>query len=105
MATSPRGRAELTRRLGAPIFARMVHVKRALVCGAGGFIGSHLVRRLRADGYWVRGADLTQPAFAPPSADDFLLLDLRSEGPCDQALELPAGTPRFDEVYQLAAER
>ena len=50
--------------------------KRALVCGAGGFIGSHLVKRLRRDGYWVRGVDLKYPEFSPSAADDFVLADL-----------------------------
>jgi nucleoside-diphosphate-sugar epimerase len=82
----------------------MVHVKRALVCGAGGFIGSHLVRRLRADGYWVRGVDLKKPEFGSTAADDFMVLDLRSEERCSQALQVSARMPCFDEVYQLAAD-
>ena len=48
-------------------------MKRALVCGAGGFIGSHLVKRLREEGYWVRAVDLKQPEFEPTRADDFIL--------------------------------
>ena len=71
-----RGHAGLPQCTSAPIFARMVHEKRALVSGAGGFIGSHLVRRLKADGYWVRGVDLKKPGFGPTAADDFLVLDL-----------------------------
>ena len=54
-------------------------MKKALVCGAGGFIGSHLVKRLKKEGYWVRGVDIKQPEFAPTAADEFLLLDLREE--------------------------
>ena len=51
--------------------------KKALVCGAGGFIGSHMVRRLRAEGYWVRGVDLKYPEFSPSAAHEFVLADLR----------------------------
>src|SRR3989454_4848336 len=77
-------------------------MKRALVCGAGGFIASQLVRRLKQEGLWVRGVDLKRPEFAPSAADDFLLLDLRHEGGCEAALSLPSGS--FDVVYQLAAD-
>lgn len=76
-------------------------MKRALVAGAGGFIGGHLVDRLKADGYWVRGADVKEPDFGPTSADEFALLDLRDRSQCVQAL---AGQGTFDEVYQLAAD-
>jgi nucleoside-diphosphate-sugar epimerase len=77
-------------------------MKRALVCGAGGFIGSHLVKRLKNEGYWVRGVDQKQPEFSPTTADDFLRVDLRERDECAAALALPSG--RFDEVYQLAAD-
>jgi GDP-D-mannose 3', 5'-epimerase len=77
-------------------------MNRALVCGAGGFIGSHLVHRLKAEGYWVRGVDLKLPEFAPTAADEFLLLDLREPQQAGAALSLPEG--RFDELYQLAAD-
>ena len=77
-------------------------MKTALVCGAGGFIGGHLVKKLKAEGYWVRGADIKEHEFAPTQADDFQLLDLREEENCQVALTLPRGT--FDEVYQLAAD-
>ena len=50
---------------------------RVLVTGAGGFIGHHLVKRLKAEGYWVRGVDLKQPEFESGAADEFQLLDLR----------------------------
>lgn len=72
---------------------------RVLVCGAGGFIGSHLVERLRADGYWVRGVDLKYPEFSETDADDFLVGDLRDPHVCSHALD-----QRLDEVYQLAAD-
>ncbi|WP_116653303.1 NAD-dependent epimerase/dehydratase family protein [Pelagibacterium sediminicola] len=71
----------------------------ALVCGAGGFIGSHLVRRLKAEGLWVRGADLRYPPFSDTAADDFLIGDLRDKDVCDRVIDRP-----FDEVYQLAAD-
>lgn len=77
-------------------------LKRALVCGAGGFIGSHLVKRLKRDGYWVRGVDLKAPEFAPTAADEFMQLDLRE--PSDCAAALACRGARFDEVYQLAAD-
>lgn len=74
-------------------------MKRALVCGAGGFIGGHLVKKLKREGYWVRGVDIKEHEFAPSAADDFQVLDLRHEPNCTAAL---AGG--FDEVYQLAAD-
>ena len=80
-------------------------MKRALVCGAGGFIASHLVKRLRTDGYWVRGADIKEPEFSPSAADEFVLLDLRDPDNCRRALSTgEAGSSEFDEVYQLAAD-
>src|SRR2546426_9311695 len=63
-------------------------MKKALVCGAGGFIASHLVRRLKEEGHWVRGADLKVPEFAPTAADDFRVLDLREPDACEAALSL-----------------
>ncbi len=77
-------------------------MRRALVCGAGGFIGGHLVKRLKKEGYWVRGVDIKEHEFAPTQADEFLLLDLREPENCKAALSLEDGT--FDEVYQLAAD-
>jgi nucleoside-diphosphate-sugar epimerase len=78
-------------------------MKRAVVCGAGGFIASHLVKRLKRDGYWVRGVDIKEPEFAPTAADEFRLLDLRDFVQCQTAVEPVNGHP-IDEVYQLAAE-
>jgi nucleoside-diphosphate-sugar epimerase len=75
----------------------------ALVGGAGGFIGSHLVKRLVRDGYWVRGADQKRPEFAPTAAHDFHVVDLRDLKGCEAAVLSPSGEP-FDEVYQLAAD-
>jgi len=77
-------------------------MKRALVCGAGGFIASHLVTRLKREGYWVRGVDVKRPEFSPSTADEFFLADLREATACAGALALPG--QRFDEVYQLAAD-
>ncbi|PNH00958.1 GDP-mannose 3,5-epimerase 1 [Tetrabaena socialis] len=75
-------------------------MKRALVFGAGGFIGGHLVDQLVADGYWVRGVDLKLTA-EPSTANDFLLLDARSPSSVDRAFSCEM---KFDEVYQLAAD-
>ena len=77
-------------------------MKKALVCGAGGFIASHLVKRLKQEGYWVRGADQKLPEYSSTAADDFLQVDLRERDSCRAALALPSGS--FDEVYQLAAD-
>ena len=74
-------------------------MKRALVCGAGGFIGHHLVKRLKSEGFWVRGADLKRPRFSDSAADDFIVGDLRSQSLVDDVVDTP-----FDEVYQLAAD-
>lgn len=71
---------------------------RAVVTGAGGFIGHHLVRYLKARGYWVRGVDLHPPLYEPSPADEFLILDLRSRENCRVA------TAQVDEVYALAAD-
>lgn len=77
-------------------------MKKALVCGAGGFIGGHLVKKLKREGYWIRGVDLKEHEFAPTQADEFLLLDLREPENCRKALTIDDGT--LDEVYQLAAD-
>jgi len=77
-------------------------MKRALVCGAGGFIGGHLVKKLKKEGYWVRGVDIKEHGFAHTAADEFLLPDLREPENCEAALLLENG--KFDQVYQLAAD-
>jgi GDP-D-mannose 3',5'-epimerase len=77
----------------------MSEKKTALVCGAGGFIGSHLVRRLKREGFWVRGADLKRPEFSETAADEFIMGDLRDQSVCKNVVDMP-----FDEVYQLAAD-
>lgn len=77
-------------------------MKKALVCGAGGFIAGHLVKKLKSEGYWVRGVDHKKPLFRETFADEFLVLDLTKEENCIEALTLD--NSRFDEVYQLAAQ-
>jgi nucleoside-diphosphate-sugar epimerase len=95
-------------------------MKTALVLGAGGFIGSHLVKRLKEEGYWVRGVDIKRPEFWDSFADQFLLYDLKNNRNVEAVmrLELVEGHPyrfdyykqafteigSFDEVYQLAAD-
>ena len=74
-------------------------MKRALVLGAGGFIGSHLVKRLKSEGFWIRGADLKLPRYGHSEADEFLVCDLRDLASVKQVL-----SGGFDEVYQLAAD-
>lgn len=71
----------------------------ALVCGAGGFIGSHLVKDLKKKGFWVRGIDLKYPEYDKTEADDFIIGDLRDPVICRFAIDRG-----FDEVYQLAAD-
>jgi nucleoside-diphosphate-sugar epimerase len=74
-------------------------MKTALVCGAGGFIGSHLVKRLKAEGFWVRGTDLKFPEFSETAADDFAIGDLRDQTFCRSVIDRG-----FDEIFQLAAD-
>ena len=74
-------------------------MNKALVCGAGGFIGSHLVKRLKREGFWVRGVDLKFPEYSETEADDFILADLREPANCRAVIDC-----RFEEVYQLAAD-
>ena len=74
-------------------------MKTALICGAGGFIGSHLVKSLKNEGYWVRGVDLKFPEYSETPADDFIIGDLRDPMVCQKAVDR-----KFYEVYQLAAD-
>ncbi len=76
----------------------MTQQKKAVVTGAGGFIGHHLVTYLKEQGYWVRGVDIKEPEYAPTNADEFKLLDLRRWGNCLEATE------GMDHVYALAAD-
>jgi len=73
--------------------------KKALVCGAGGFIGGHLVNRLKEEGYWVRGVDLKENEFGNMNADEFIIGDLRDADVVEKVV-----TSDLDEVYQLAAD-
>ena len=77
--------------------------KTALVLGAGGFIGNHLVNYLKQAGYWVRGADIKLNEYQETKADDFILGDLTNHTNADTALKLHDNAS-FDEVYQLAAD-
>src|SRR6478735_3807351 len=74
-------------------------MRTALVLGGGGFIGTHLVRRLKREGYWVRAVDLKYPEFSETEADDFVIGDLREQCVCRGVID-----QRFFEVYQLAAD-
>ena len=92
------------------------YVKKALVLGAGGFIGSHMVKRLKADGYWVRGVDLKAPEFSETEANEFVYGDLRDVNFVKRVLEYKGDTGNFynpvpyryihafDEIYQFAAD-
>jgi len=85
-------------------------MKKALVLGAGGFIGSHLVKRLKEEGYWVRGVDLKLPEHWPSKADEFIIGDLRKPNIVSNAMFATGQHSEddkensFDEVYQLAAD-
>src|SRR5436309_13376454 len=74
-------------------------MKAALVCGAGGFIGGHLVKRLKQHGFWVKGVDLKTHEYSKTLADDFVVGDLCDVRVCNGVIDR-----KFDEVYQLAAE-
>ena len=74
-------------------------MKKALVLGAGGFIGHHMVNRIKGEGFWVRGVDLKYPEFSETKADDFVIGDLRDPKFCRYVID-----QGFDEVYQLAAD-
>jgi nucleoside-diphosphate-sugar epimerase len=76
-----------------------IAMKTALVCGAGGFIGGHLVKRLKREGFWVRGVDLKFHEYCETEADDFVIGDLRDPYFCKHVIDR-----RFDETYQLAAD-
>lgn len=105
------------------IYKKVTYMKKALVLGAGGFIGSHLVKRLKKEGYWVRGVDLKYPEFTETAADDFVKADLRDPEVVKTVFRLEVHPDKediiyeysyhkqpftaitsFDEVYQLAAD-
>lgn len=77
--------------------------KTAVVFGAGGFIGGHLVTRLKSEGYWVRGVDIKEHEYRKTDADEFHVMDLRVEDNVKTSLSL-GNDKTFDEVYQLAAD-
>ncbi len=77
----------------------MSDVNKILVCGGGGFIGSHLIRRLKTEGFWVRGVDLKLPEHETTCADDFVIGDLRDQKFCEQVFDT-----KYYQVYQLAAD-
>ena len=79
---------------------KRINMKKALVCGAGGFIGSHLVTRLKSEGYYVVGVDLKKPDFSITTANEFYLYDLCNFSSCSWLFK----DHEFDEVYQLAAD-
>ncbi len=79
------------------------NMKRALVLGAGGFIGSHMVKRLKSEGYWVTGADLKYPDFSETQADEFIKKDLSVYKNIESVIH-PVGRIAFDEIYQFAAD-
>ncbi len=87
-----------------------LNMKTALVLGAGGFIGNHLVTKLKKEGYWVRGVDLKLPEFSSSKADEFIVGDLRNLSLVSKIMYAPHQTSEqdninsFDEVYQLAAD-
>lgn len=74
-------------------------MKKVLVCGAGGFIGGHLVRKLKEEGAWVRGVDIKDHEFSTSLADEFIIGDLTEQDVVRSVLDM-----RFDEIYQLAAD-
>lgn len=82
-----------------PDFEMERKMRKALVCGGGGFIGNHMVNRLKKEGFWVRAVDLHYPHFSETRADDFLMGDLRDPDICREAVDC-----RFDEIYQFAAD-
>jgi len=94
----------------------MAYTKKALVLGAGGFIGSHMVKRLRSEGYWVRGVDLKYPEFTETEANEFVQGDLRDVDFVRRVLEYKGDRGNFynsvpyryiqtfDEIYQFAAD-
>ena len=90
--------------------------KTALVLGAGGFIGSHMVKRLRKEGYWVRGVDLKYPEFSKTEANEFVCMDLRDVEVVRRVIRFGGYRGNFysqivdkflepfDEIYQFAAD-
>ena len=80
----------------------MAPTKKALVLGAGGFIGSHMCKRLKSEGFWVRGVDLKYPEFSESAADEFIQGDLREVGLVARVIDVEGDS--FDQIYQFAAD-
>ena len=80
----------------------MAPTKKALVLGAGGFIGSHMCKRLKSEGFWVRGVDIKYPEFSESAADEFIQGDLREVGLVARVLDVEGDS--FDQIYQFAAD-
>lgn len=78
---------------------KTINKKTALVCGAGGFIGHHLVKKLKKEKFWIRGVDIKRPEYSKTGVDEFVIGDLRDPKFCQKILD-----SSFDEVYQLAAD-
>ena len=77
-------------------------MRNTLVLGAGGFIGSHMVKRLKSEGCWVKGIDLKKPEYSDSKADEFIVGDLRDQRFVEKVVRLDGST--FDEIYQFAAD-
>ena len=75
------------------------YMKKVLICGAGGFIGGHLVKKLKRQGHWVRGVDLKMHEYSKSPADEFIIGDLTEQSFVKKCVDQP-----FDEIYQLAAD-
>ena len=80
----------------------MAPTKKALVLGAGGFIGSHMCKRLKSEGFWVRGVDIKYPEFSDSAADEFIQGDLREVGLVSRVMDVEGDS--FDQIYQFAAD-
>ena len=80
----------------------MAPTKKALVLGAGGFIGSHMCKRLKSEGFWVRGVDIKYPEFSESAADEFIQGDLREVGLVSTGMDVEGDS--FDQIYQFAAD-
>lgn len=80
------------------------HLKTALVLGGGGFIGTHMIKRLKAENYWVRAVDLKHPEYSKTAADEFIIGDLRDASTVKDVLLIKPDGDSFDEIYQFAAD-
>jgi GDP-D-mannose 3', 5'-epimerase len=101
---STKAHTQARKATGSGHISTLCCMKKALVLGAGGFIGSHMVKRLKVEGYWVRGVDLKESEFSPTQADDFVIADLRNSNSVIKVLTLESPDITFDEIYQFAAD-